>query len=192
MGATSIHVQAVKPGSEIHNFTHQGYGRFVSAFLAGDLLDFPDYFLSLASPQILPLGNVQINLHCVRLIRIFVHKVSGPMRNTGRNITASLLLLLFVGYWSSVTLFPHVHRIDGHVFVHSHPFSGSSGNPGHNHTPQQFQLIAHLSLLIATAATFVALVFGQAGAAFVFGVRKPVARRGMPVRVYGLRAPPLD
>ena len=122
-------------------------------------------------------------LHCVRLIRIFVHKVSGPMRNTGRNITASLLLLLFVGYWSSVTLFPHVHRIDGHVFVHSHPFSGSSGNPGHNHTPQQFQLIAHLSLLIATAATFVALVFG---------VRKPVARRGMPVRVYGLRAPPLD
>ena len=85
------------------------------------------------------------------------------MRNTGRNITASLLLLLFVGYWSSVTLFPHVHRIDGHVFVHSHPFSGSSGNPGHNHTPQQFQLIAHLSLLIATAATFVALVFGQAG-----------------------------
>ena len=41
-------------------------------------------------------------------------------------------------------------------------------------------------------ATFVALVFGQAGAAFVFGVRKPVARRGMPVRVYGLRAPPLD
>jgi len=66
------------------------------------------------------------------------------------------------------------------------------GNPGHNHTPQQFQLIAHLSLLIATAATFVALVFGQAGAAFVFGVRKPVARRGMPVRVYGLRAPPLD
>ena len=114
------------------------------------------------------------------------------MRNTGRNITASLLLLLLVGYWSSVTLFPHVHRIDGHVFVHSHPFSGSSGNPGHNHTPQQFQLIAHLSLLIATAATFVALVFGQAGAAFVFGVRKPVARRGMPVRVYGLRAPPLD
>ena len=127
-----------------------------------------------------------------QVLRIFVHKVPGPMRNTGRNITASLLLLLFVGYWSSVTLFPHVHRIDGHVFVHSHPFSGSSGNPGHNHTPQQFQLIAHLSLLIATAATFVALVFGQAGAAFVFGVRKPVARCGMPVRVYGLRAPPLD
>lgn len=70
------------------------------------------------------------------------------MRKYKRNIGAVLLLVLFAWYWSSVTLFPHAHNIDGHIYVHSHPFSGTSNNPGHSHTPQQFQLIAHLSLLV--------------------------------------------
>ena len=74
------------------------------------------------------------------------------MRGYGRNIGAALLLTLFAGYWSCITLFPHAHDVNGHVIVHSHPFSGASNGAAQTHTPQQFQLIAHLSLLVMTAA----------------------------------------
>lgn len=70
-----------------------------------------------------------------------------------RKTCAALLLILFAGYWGSVTLFPHAHHVDGFVIVHSHPFSGAAnGSAPLNHTPQQFQLIAHLSLLVMVAA----------------------------------------
>lgn len=88
------------------------------------------------------------------------------MRNRAKRIYAALLLILFAGYWGSVTLFPHAHHVDGFVIVHSHPFSGAAnGSAPLNHTPQQFQLIAHLSLLVMVAA--VALSF----AARLLGVR---------------------
>lgn len=79
-----------------------------------------------------------------------------------------MLLVLFAWYWSSVTLFPHAHNIDGHIYVHSHPFSGTSNNPGHSHTPQQFQLIAHLSLLVMMVATLVAFALRLLGVSFIF------------------------
>lgn len=83
------------------------------------------------------------------------------MRNRAKRIYAALLLILFAGYWGSVTLFPHAHHVDGFVIVHSHPFSGAAnGSAPLNHTPQQFQLIAHLSLLVMVAA--VALSFAAA------------------------------
>lgn len=112
------------------------------------------------------------------------------MRKYNRNIGAALLLVLFAWYWSSVTLFPHTHNVDGYTYVHSHPFSGSSNNPGHSHTPQQFQLIAHLSLLVMTAATLVAFVLRLLGVSFIFKPQHPSARQDAPIRIYGLRAPP--
>ena len=51
------------------------------------------------------------------------------MRKRLKNIGALLLLVLFAGYWSCVTLFPHVHRIDGLLYVHSHPLFGSGRQP---------------------------------------------------------------
>lgn len=114
-----------------------------------------------------------------------------PMRKYGRNTGALLLLLLFAWYWSSVMLFPHAHTINGHVYVHSHPFSGSSNNPGHSHTPQQFQLITHLSLLVMTAAALVAFALRLPGGTFTFKTQKPAARQDAPIRIYGLRAPPV-
>lgn len=112
------------------------------------------------------------------------------MRKYNRNIGAALLLVLFAWYWSSVTLFPHTHNVDGYTYVHSHPFSGSSNNPGHSHTPQQFQLIAHLSLLVMTAAMLVAFVLRLLGVSFIFKPQHPSARQDAPIRIYGLRAPP--
>lgn len=60
------------------------------------------------------------------------------MRKRLKNIGALLLLVLFAGYWSCVTLFPHVHHIDGLLYVHSHPYSGPADNPTHSHSAQQF------------------------------------------------------
>ena len=110
------------------------------------------------------------------------------MRKYKRNIGAVLLLVLFAWYWSSVTLFPHAHNIDGHIYVHSHPFSGTSNNPGHSHTPQQFQLIAHLSLLVMMVATLVAFALRLLGVSFIFKTQKPAVRQDAPIRIYGLRA----
>lgn len=113
------------------------------------------------------------------------------VRKYKRNIGAVLLLVLFAWYWSSVTLFPHAHNIDGHIYVHSHPFSGTSNNPGHSHTPQQFQLIAHLSLLVMMVATLVAFALRLLGVSFIFKTQKPAVRQDAPIRIYGLRAPPV-
>lgn len=54
-----------------------------------------------------------------------------------------------------ITLFPHVHVIDGVVICHSHPYSGTSDNPGHSHSSAQLDTIAHLSL-----ALFVLMAIG--------------------------------
>ncbi|MCI7139829.1 MAG: hypothetical protein SPG46_06105 [Alistipes sp.] len=113
------------------------------------------------------------------------------MRFERRHIVALLLLALFSWYWSATTLFPHAHHIDGRTYVHSHPFSGgSSGNPSHSHTPQQFQLISHLSLLVIALVSFAALALRLLGRPFVFGIRKTAARQSVPVRLFALRAPP--
>lgn len=112
------------------------------------------------------------------------------MRKRLKNIGALLLLVLFAGYWSSVTLFPHVHRIDGCLYVHSHPYSGTANNPGHTHTAQQFQLIAHLSLLIVALGALVAFGRRLAGRIFRFRLCRPVVRTLAPLRSISLRAPP--
>lgn len=62
-----------------------------------------------------------------------------------------LLLLLFVGYYSSVTLFFHAHLVNGVVVVHSHPFQKSTGNgptQSHSHSSSALVLIQHLNQLL--------------------------------------------
>lgn len=114
------------------------------------------------------------------------------MQGHCRRICAALLLILFAGYWGSVTLFPHAHRVDGFVIVHSHPFSGAAnGSAPLNHTPQQFQLIAHLSLLVLAVGALVAFVRALVGRIFRFRLRRPAVRQGAPMRSFALRAPPV-
>lgn len=97
------------------------------------------------------------------------------MRNRAKRIYAALLLILFAGYWGSVTLFPHAHHVDGFVIVHSHPFSGAAnGSAPLNHTPQQFQLIAHLSLLVMVAAVALSFAARLLGVRYVFRMMHPV------------------
>ncbi len=66
----------------------------------------------------------------------------------------ALLLVLFAGYYAGITLFSHVHEVRGGRIVHSHPYSGTPCQPGHQHSTLQLQLIAHLSLLAFTLLFF--------------------------------------
>lgn len=52
-----------------------------------------------------------------------------------------MLMVLFMGYYGSTTLFPHSHTIHGESITHSHPYSA----PCHSHTTNQVQHISELS-----------------------------------------------
>lgn len=72
-------------------------------------------------------------------------------RNRFKTIFVYALLILFLGYYGSITLFPHYHIVDGVTIVHSHPFRhGSATNPfEHQHSKNEFVFIQLISNLIA-------------------------------------------
>jgi hypothetical protein len=105
-------------------------------------------------------------------------------------ILAVFLLALFTSYTAGITLFTHIHVVDGRAITHSHPYKGTPNNPGHGHSTAQFQLIAHLSLLIMTGVSFLVIshiILGQR-IARSFSVQS-LPRRLQPL-CYNLRAPP--
>ena len=51
------------------------------------------------------------------------------------------LLTLFLAYQVSITMFSHVHYINGVMIVHSHPSADSQ----HTHTEGQILTMAHIS-----------------------------------------------
>lgn len=61
------------------------------------------------------------------------------------------LLILFVGYCASITLFTHTHIVNGVTIVHSHPYNPFSNNKpvNHQHSEQEFILIHLLSHFLA-------------------------------------------
>jgi len=65
-----------------------------------------------------------------------------------------LLLVLFLGYYGGITLFPHTHIVNGITIVHSHPFNSGNGNNSSNlpHSGKELQLIHHLSEFFSTVA----------------------------------------
>jgi hypothetical protein len=64
------------------------------------------------------------------------------------------LLLLFVSYYSSITLFYHSHFVDGRQITHSHPYipASDNGSPSHQHTDNEFLLIQMLTHFSSVAA----------------------------------------
>lgn len=71
-------------------------------------------------------------------------------------ISGYFLVILFCGYFGSITLFPHSHIVNGVTIVHSHPFKSDQGNApvNHSHTTNGFQLIQLISGFIATTTIF--------------------------------------
>jgi len=67
-----------------------------------------------------------------------------------------LLLILFLGYYSSVTFFTHSHIINGVTIVHSHPFNSDKGNntlPS-SHSEKELVVIQLLSEFFTTVFIF--------------------------------------
>ena len=71
-------------------------------------------------------------------------------------------LLLFLGYFASVTFFDHAHLVDGFTIVHSHPYKKSAdGKPMHDHNSNEYLLIHILNHFsgVLTAGLFLAWLF---------------------------------
>ena len=106
-----------------------------------------------------------------------------------------LLLILFLGYYGSITFFTHVHRIDGVTIVHSHPYKSLNGNkePYNNHTNKELQVIQFLSDYLTTK---VALLFSALSLWLLLYMIPIKATEGGYAGTpgfctYSLRAPPL-
>ncbi|MCC8034343.1 MAG: hypothetical protein LIO77_00195 [Rikenellaceae bacterium] len=122
-----------------------------------------------------------------------------PSKNIGVNggitikrIVSTALLAIFCWYMGSVTLFPHVHIVDGVVICHSHPYSGSSDNPGHTHSVLQLETIAHLSLIFLVLTVLLGGISILDGESHRYGIgpqSKPVSRE---IPAGHLRGPPVS
>jgi hypothetical protein len=59
------------------------------------------------------------------------------------------LIILFLGYYGSITLFYHVHIIDNQIFVHSHPYKNSNSDKSpvqsHSHSALMLHHIQELN-----------------------------------------------
>ena len=64
-----------------------------------------------------------------------------------------MLLTLFVAYQASITMFAHVHYINGVTIVHSHP----SADNEHTHTDGQLLTLAYVSEWTGVEPVFVTL-----------------------------------
>jgi hypothetical protein len=61
-----------------------------------------------------------------------------------------LLLILFLGYYGSITMFYHAHLlVNGVIITHSHPFKSDPNNKGpfqsHSHSSSAYNLIDQLN-----------------------------------------------
>lgn len=80
-----------------------------------------------------------------------MHLILSEKMKKSRQIYIPLLLLtLFVAYQLGITMFSHVHYINGVMIVHSHP---SSDN--HNHTEGQILTLAQVSDYVGTQPVLV-------------------------------------
>lgn len=77
------------------------------------------------------------------------------------NNAAKILLLLYVGYFSCVSLFTHTHIYNGTVYIHSHPYKNwakdkednkRSPFETHEHTASVFFTLNQLSNLASLEA----------------------------------------
>ena len=64
-----------------------------------------------------------------------------------------MLLILFVAYQASITMFAHMHYVNVVMIVHSHP----SADNDHTHTDGQLLTLAHVSEWTGVEPSFVTL-----------------------------------
>lgn len=97
-----------------------------------------------------------------------------------------LLLLLFVGYYGSITLFPHNHLINGKLVSHSHPFQSKP----HSHTTGQIHLLDSLSNIQSSQPTSCAIPEVYRTAETLLSIDLQKTYHYQAVATPSLRAPP--
>ena len=112
------------------------------------------------------------------------------MKHWNCKILKYFLLLLFLEYYGSITLFNHAHIIDGVTIVHSHPFNSDKAND--QHTKNLYVLINLLSNLLATVLflTFSAETYKRVIREINFKKTERKLINQVLFYSYGLRAPP--
>ncbi|MDR2140089.1 MAG: hypothetical protein LBP50_11160 [Tannerella sp.] len=104
---------------------------------------------------------------------------------------SALLLMFFISHLANTALFVHTHIVDGQYVTHSHPYQGTRDNPGHGHTPAQFQTIAHLLHSWSFAVSTLVFTCFLAGKRILRNPAVPCFGNGIRLFSYSLRAPPL-
>ena len=116
-------------------------------------------------------------------------------RRTG-NLLSMLLLVLFLGYYGGITLFPHAHIVNGVTIVHSHPYSSGKGNSSipFPHTGKELVIIQLLSEFLTTV--FALLIIGHIFSTLPGDFSKYSTSVGYAEpggnRINSLRAPPFE
>jgi hypothetical protein len=107
------------------------------------------------------------------------------------------LLILFLGYYGSVTLFTHTHIINGAVIVHSHPynpFAKQSTSSNHQHSTKALQNIKILSYFLTTIIPFIFIieVYKTIFRKYILNKNDKNFSKEFNICFNGLRAPPLN
>ena len=96
------------------------------------------------------------------------------------------LLTLFLAYQVSITMFSHVHYINGVMLVHSHPASGN-----HNHTEGQLLTLSTVSSFISIEPVVMELGYLYLPLLYTLDGNRDVRFvSALDVQCISLRAPP--
>jgi len=105
-----------------------------------------------------------------------------------------LLLILFLGYYSSITFFTHSHIINGVTIVHSHPFNTDKGGDSSSspHSGKELQIIQLLSdfFTIAVSLSFAVILFRSLLYKIPIKSNEDGHIKSCGYCTYSLRAPP--
>lgn len=75
------------------------------------------------------------------------------MKRWRKHLLKYSLIILFLGYYGSITLFSHTHYENGKAITHSHPYKPSNDDKSqsHQHAQHEFVLISLLTHFFTTA-----------------------------------------
>jgi hypothetical protein len=110
-----------------------------------------------------------------------------------------LLLFIYIGYFSCVSLFVHSHIYKGVVYIHSHPFQKTSNEnqnqlpiEAHHHTANTFFTLNQVSWIPAgSVKAIIALDIILPISRFIFKELTSEKVFESPKFIFNLRAPPL-
>lgn len=107
------------------------------------------------------------------------------------------LLILFLGYYVSISSFTHIHIVNEVAIVHSHPYNPFSKDKpvNHQHSANSFVLIHFLSHFLTTVTfllTFSIKVYKTVLIKYILKKNDENYSNLLFLSSNGLRAPPLN